>query len=95
MKKHVSVPGMSRLPWNSLPNLFAKLCTHMFLYLSDLMRCRYSYIAPVSSSMTAPMKCSDVVSASVARWGGEYALREHIPVGARAWLFLEVVAVRR
>ena len=35
MKKHVSVPGMSRIPWNSLPNSFAKLCTHILLYLSD------------------------------------------------------------
>jgi hypothetical protein len=61
MKKHVSVPGMSRIR-NSLPNSFAKLCTHMLLYFSDLMRCRYSSTAPVSSSRTAPMKCSDVVS---------------------------------
>ena len=62
MKKHVSVPGMSRMPWNSLPNLFAKLCTHILLYLSDLMRCRYSRTAPVSLLRTAPMKCSGVFS---------------------------------
>ena len=69
MKKHVSVPGMSRTPWNSLPNTFAKMCIHLLLYLSDLMRCRYSNTAPVSSSMTAPMKCSDVVSAECCSWG--------------------------
>jgi hypothetical protein len=50
------------MPWNSLPNSFAKLCTHILLYLSDLMRCRYSRTAPVSSSRTAPMKCSGVFS---------------------------------
>jgi hypothetical protein len=63
MKKHVSVPGMLRMPWNSLPNSFAKLRTHILLYFSDLMRCRYSSTLPVSSSMTAPMKCSDAFAA--------------------------------
>ena len=42
------------MPWNSLPNSFAKLGTHILLYLSDLMRCRYL--------TTAPMKCSGVFS---------------------------------
>ena len=51
------------MPWNSRPNSFAKLFTHIFLYFSDFMRCRYSSTSPVSSSMTAPMKCSDAFAA--------------------------------
>ena len=63
MKKHVSVPGTSRMPWKSLPNSFAKLRSHILLYFSDFMRCRYSSTSPVSSSMTAPMKCLDAFAA--------------------------------
>ena len=50
---------MSRIPWNSLPSSFAKLRSHILLYFSDFLRCRYSSAAPVSSSITARMKLLD------------------------------------
>ena len=58
MKKHVLVPLMFLMPWNRRPNLLVKLVVHIFLVLSDLMRCLYSRTLPVVSSMTALMKCS-------------------------------------
>ncbi len=51
------------IPWNSLPNSFAKLRSHILLYFSDFMRCQYSSIAPVLSPLTALMKILDAFAA--------------------------------
>ena len=61
MKKIVSVPLMSRIPWANLPSSLAKDLCHVSRYLGCLLICLYSNNFPVSSSNTAKLKCSALV----------------------------------
>jgi hypothetical protein len=47
MKKHVKVPGMSRMPWNRCPHSLPKPCVQSGWRRGSFMRAEYSISFPV------------------------------------------------
>jgi hypothetical protein len=57
MKKHVSVPEMSRIPWNRRPHSLPKPRVHSGCSRGSFMSAEYSISFPVTGWMTALAWC--------------------------------------